>query len=248
MPNGCLRFHQVDDQGSQQFRTLSLRRIPAYGPLQIGKPFHIIKLFALHILVWLRVHWEQRVAELRRKELEGGHISRLSHDERRLLQAELDRGSIRVRVEDIAKARRRHVHLGGHRPDAARIFLHRRLYGFNDVFQCGNIHDFTIHSVQSVAYSGGMKMVHLLITRHGDVWRVRILIPGEPRPCWRTYRAEDYPTPETVARRCIKGLSAVREKTKGDGPAEIPDEASKSPFIQHGLPLRVRWECWPYMS
>lgn len=58
------------------------------------------------------------------------------------------------------------------------------------------------------------------------------------------HRAEDYPTPEAVAQRCIEGLSAVREKTKGNSPAEIPDEASKPPFIQHGLPLRVRWECW----
>lgn len=86
--------------------------------------------------------------------------------------------------------------------------------------------------------------IHLLLTLRGNVWRVRILLPGEPRPRWRTYRAEDYPTPEAVAQRCIEGLSAVREKTKGNSPAEIPDEASKPPFIQHGLPLRVRWECW----
>lgn len=42
----------------------------------------------------------------------------------------------------------------------------------------------------------------------GPVWRVRILIRGEPRPHWRAYRAVDYPTPEAVARRCAEGLSA----------------------------------------
>lgn len=89
--------------------------------------------------------------------------------------------------------------------------------------------------------------IHLLITLRGPVWRVRILIRGEPRPRWRAYRAEDYPTPEAVARRCIKGLSAVREKNKSDGPAEIPDETSKPPFIQHGSPLQVRWEFQPWL-
>lgn len=80
--------------------------------------------------------------------------------------------------------------------------------------------------------------VHLLITRHRAVWRVRILIPGERRPRWRAYRAADYPTPEAVARRCVKGLLAVAQH-KAQKEQEYCDNAS------HWMPpLRVRWECW----
>lgn len=47
-------------------------------------------------------------------------------------------------------------------------------------------------------------LVHLLLTRRGPLWRVRILSGGTIR--WKCYRAEDYPTPEAVARRCVEGL------------------------------------------
>lgn len=85
-------------------------------------------------------------------------------------------------------------------------------------------------------------VIHLLLTLHGPVWRVRILISGESAPRWKSYRVTDYPTPEAVVRRCIAGLAAAREKPKGDGPAEIPDEAGKPPLI-HGI--RV---CWAFQS
>ena len=86
-----------------------------------------------------------------------------------------------------------------------------------------------------------METVHLLITLRGPVWRVRILSGGVIR--WRAYRAADYPTPEAVARRCIAGLTAAREKPKGDGPAEIPDEAGKHPLVNHEI--RVCWAFQP---
>ena len=85
--------------------------------------------------------------------------------------------------------------------------------------------------------------INLLLTRRGPVWRVRILSCGVIR--WRAYRVAEYPTPEAVVRRCIAGLAAAREKPKGDGPAEIPDEAGKHPLI-HGI--RVRWEFQPWLS
>lgn len=85
-------------------------------------------------------------------------------------------------------------------------------------------------------------VIHLLLTLRRSVWRVRILIPGEPVPLWKSYREAEYPTPEAVVRRCIAGLTAAREKPKGDDPAEIPDEAGKHPLI-HGI--RVRWEFQP---
>lgn len=86
--------------------------------------------------------------------------------------------------------------------------------------------------------------IHLLLTRRGPVWRVRILIPGEPLPRWRAYRAEDYPTPEAVVRRCIAGITAAREKPKSGGPADVPDETGK-PLLIHGI--RVRWEFQPWL-
>ena len=80
--------------------------------------------------------------------------------------------------------------------------------------------------------------VHLLITRHRAVWRVRILIPGERRPRWRAYRVAEYPTPKAVARRCAEGLLAVAQH-KAQKEQEYCDNAS------HWMPpLRVRWECW----
>lgn len=85
-----------------------------------------------------------------------------------------------------------------------------------------------------------METVHLLITRRRAVWRVRVFFRGAI--LWKSYRVADYPTPEAVVRRCIAGLTAAREKPKGDGPAEIPDEAGKHPLI-HGI--RVRWEFQP---
>jgi hypothetical protein len=85
-----------------------------------------------------------------------------------------------------------------------------------------------------------MELVHLLITLRGPVWRVRILIPGEPRPRWRAYRVVDYPTPGAVARRCVEGLVSGHENDKHDEPHGNGEEK----VIQHGSPLRVRWECW----
>ena len=84
--------------------------------------------------------------------------------------------------------------------------------------------------------------VHLLITRHRAVWRVRILIHRDPRIRWRAYRVAEYPTPEAVVRRCIAGLTAAREKPKGGAPADVPDETGKPPLIHE---IRVRWEFQP---
>ena len=85
-----------------------------------------------------------------------------------------------------------------------------------------------------------MELVHLLITLSGPVWRVRILIPGEPRPRWRAYRVVDYPTPGAVARRCVEGL-ARRNKNQEHADS---DADRKQDVTHHGSPLRVRWECW----
>lgn len=86
--------------------------------------------------------------------------------------------------------------------------------------------------------------VHLLITLRGPVWRVRILIPGQPRPHWRAYRVAEYPTPEAVARRCAEGLfaSEVAPEDKTT-PCDTSDNDNGFRPV-HGLPLRVRWECW----
>lgn len=50
-----------------------------------------------------------------------------------------------------------------------------------------------------------MEKIHLLITLRGDVWRVRIIIHGDPRIRWRAYRVAEYPTPEAVAGGARKG-------------------------------------------
>ena len=86
--------------------------------------------------------------------------------------------------------------------------------------------------------------IHLLLTRSGPVWRVRILIHRDPRIRWRAYRVAEYPTPEAVVRRCVAGLTAAREKPKGGAPADVPDETGKPPLI-HGI--RVRWEFQPWL-
>lgn len=85
-----------------------------------------------------------------------------------------------------------------------------------------------------------MEKIHLLITRRGDVWRVRILIHGDPRIRWRAYRAADYPTPEAVVRRCAAGLSRRGEDEGHDD----HDTDGNQKISQHGGPLRVRWEYW----
>ena len=81
-----------------------------------------------------------------------------------------------------------------------------------------------------------MEKIHLLITRRGPVWRVRILSGGTIS--WKCYRAEDYPTPEAVARRCMAGLSRRGEDERHD------DHDGNQKINQHGGPLRVRWEYW----
>lgn len=83
-----------------------------------------------------------------------------------------------------------------------------------------------------------MEKIHLLITRRGDVWRVRILSGGVIR--WRAYRAADYPTPEAVVRRCAEGLVSGHENDKHYEPYGNGEEK----VTQHCLPLRVRWEYW----
>ena len=81
-----------------------------------------------------------------------------------------------------------------------------------------------------------MEKIHLLITRRGDVWRVRILIPSQPRPHWRAYRLTEYPTPEAVARRCMAGLSR-----RGEDERHADHDANGNQKIsQHGGPRILR--------
>ncbi len=79
-----------------------------------------------------------------------------------------------------------------------------------------------------------MEKIHLLITRRGDVWRVRILSGGVIR--WRAYRAADYPTPEAVARRCMAGLSRRGEDEDHDD----HDANGNQKISQHGGPRILR--------
>lgn len=83
--------------------------------------------------------------------------------------------------------------------------------------------------------------IHLLITRRGPVWRVRILSCGVIR--WRAYRVAEYPTPEAVVRRCIAGL-ARRGKDEGH---DDNDAESYQHITQHEGPLLVRWEFQPWL-
>lgn len=79
-----------------------------------------------------------------------------------------------------------------------------------------------------------MEKIHLLITRRGPVWRVRILSGGVIR--WRAYRAADYPTPEAVVRRCIAGLSRRGEDEDHDD----HDTDGNQKISQHGGPRILR--------
>lgn len=54
----------------------------------------------------------------------------------------------------------------------------------------------------------------------------------------------EYPTPEAVARRCAAGLVSGHENDKHDEPHGNGEEK----VIQHGSPLRVRWECWGWLE
>lgn len=76
-----------------------------------------------------------------------------------------------------------------------------------------------------------MELVHLLLTLRGPVWRIRILIHGDPRIRWRAYRVAEYPTPEAVVRRCAEGLVSGHENDKHDEPHGNGEEK----VIQHGL-------------
>ena len=80
------------------------------------------------------------------------------------------------------------------------------------------------------------------MTRRRSIWRVRILSGGTIR--WKCYRAEDYPTPEAVARRCAEGLARRGEDEGHDD----SDAKRKQNVSQHGGPLRVRWECWGWLE
>lgn len=83
-------------------------------------------------------------------------------------------------------------------------------------------------------------LVHLLLTRRGPLWRVRILSGGTIS--WKCYRAEDYPTPEAVVRRCAEGLVTVKPENKPHEGEEGHLHGDIRPV--HDSPLRVRWECW----
>lgn len=83
--------------------------------------------------------------------------------------------------------------------------------------------------------------IHLLITRRGPVWRVRILSCGVIR--WRAYRVAEYPTPEAVVRRCVAGL-ARRGKDEGH---DDNDAESYQHITQHEGPLLVCWEFQPWL-
>lgn len=82
--------------------------------------------------------------------------------------------------------------------------------------------------------------IHLLLTRRGPVWRVRILSCGVIR--WRAYRVAEYPTPEAVVRRCVEGLVTVKPENKPHEGEEGHLHGDISPV--HDSPLRVRWEYW----
>lgn len=84
--------------------------------------------------------------------------------------------------------------------------------------------------------------IHLLLTRRGPVWRVRILIPGQPRPYWRAYRVAEYPTPETVVRRCVAGLAR-----RGKDEDHDDNDAESNEHVKHEGPLLVRWEFQPWL-
>lgn len=83
--------------------------------------------------------------------------------------------------------------------------------------------------------------VHLLITLRGPVWRVRILSGGTIR--WKCYRAEDYPTPEAVARRCAAGLAKCKPENDTDN-CKIGNTYDCFRPVHGRAPLKVRWECW----
>ena len=87
-----------------------------------------------------------------------------------------------------------------------------------------------------------METVHLLIILRVPVWRVRILIHGDPRIRWRAYRVAEYPTPEAVVRRCAAGLVTVKPENKPHEGEEDHLRGDISPV--HDSPLRVRWEYW----
>ena len=80
--------------------------------------------------------------------------------------------------------------------------------------------------------------IHLLITRRGPVWRVRILSCGVIR--WRAYRVAEYPTPEAVVRRCAEGLAR-----RGKDEDHDDNNAESNEHVKHGGPLLVRWEFQP---
>ena len=91
-----------------------------------------------------------------------------------------------------------------------------------------------------------MELVHLLITLRGPVWRVRILIHGDPRIRWRAYRVAEYPTPEAVVRRCAEGLVTVKPENKPHEGEEGHLHGDIRPV--HDSPLRFRWECWGWLE
>ena len=90
-----------------------------------------------------------------------------------------------------------------------------------------------------------METVHLLIILRVPVWRVRILIHGDPRIRWRAYRVAEYPTPEAVVRRCAEGLVTVKPENKPHEGEEDHLHGDIRPV--HDSPLRFRWECWGWL-
>lgn len=75
-----------------------------------------------------------------------------------------------------------------------------------------------------------MEKIHLLITRCGPVWRVRILSGGVIR--WRAYRVAEYPTPEAMVRRCAEGLA----RRSDDQDHDDSDAEREHDITQHGGP------------
>ena len=88
-------------------------------------------------------------------------------------------------------------------------------------------------------------LVHLLLTRRGAALAGAHPVPAGPS-AGSAYRAEDYPTPEAVARRCAEGLVTVKPENKPHEGEEGHLHGDIRPV--HDSPLRFRWECWGWLE
>lgn len=206
--------------------------------MQVCKTLYIIELFAFHALSGSAHIGRSENPRSAAKKLEGGHVARLMHDERGLFQPELDGSAVGVGIEDIAETRRSHIHFRRHCPDAG-ILLHRRLYGFDNVFKCGDCH--TSPFILFVPpYSGGMELFIYLLTLRGPVWRVRILSGG---PSAGSATARGLPDARGRGPALRGRVSAGTKSEHADSHAD-----RKQDVTQHDSPLRVRWECWGWLE